>query len=253
MGVFMTVLASILVLLSNFLIWHFNKGKLRGGKVWFLVVLAILTVALIWLKDYSQNKETTSLRKNITNITDQNKLLISSSDSLTKRLSDMQQDMAQMRKENQELASSLEPFKNIANRIYPGISAEIALQKLASDISKNISKDISKIKPKLVYLGQIGPQRDPVSGLFQTSYDFSSDPTHALKDVRIRVKFDGCFVFITGGKRGLIGAGAELLTPYRDSTGFSYATGYMPEDNNIRIEVKSKNPLAIDSMGLSAR
>jgi hypothetical protein len=246
MGVFMNILASMLAVLGYFLTWISNKEKLRGYKVLLLSLAAILTVTLIWLEDYSQNKETASLRSNITKITDQNKLLISSNDSLKTKLSVIQQDIGQMRKENQELASSLEPFKNTARRSYPGINDQLALQKLASDISK--------IKPKLVFLGQTELQQDSVSGLFQRSYGFGSEPTHGLSDVQIRIKFDGKFTKITPRIRGTwVEEQGTRVTIDPDSTGFYYITGYLKEGNHINIEVISKEPLRIVSMELLSR
>lgn len=244
MEVFMNVLASILAVLGYFLTWIFNKKKLLGYKRSLLFLGAILTVSLIWWEYYSQNAKASSLRNDITNITNQNKLLIGNSDSLKTKLSVMQQDIEQIHGKNQELASLLEPFRNTARNSYPGINDQLALQQLASDISK----DISKMKPKLVFLGQTEPQIDSISGFLQTSYGFRSEPTHGLNDVQIEIRFDKRFVFITGGKRGDIVEGRGQLTPYPDSTGFKYYTRYLREGNYINITVTSKEPLNIVSI-----
>jgi hypothetical protein len=250
MELFMNILASILAALGYFLTWIFNKKKLRGYKLLLLFLGAILTVTLIWWQRYSQNKEAASLRNDITNITNQNILLISSSDSLKTELRVMQQDIAQMRKENQRLASQLEPFMNAARRSHPGINDTLALQKLASDLSK----EISKIKPKLVFLGQTELQRDPVSGLFQRSYGFGSEPTHGLSDVQIRIKFDGKFRKITPTIGGAwVEEQGTRVTIDPDSTGFYYITGYLKEGNYVNIEVISKDSLGIISMKLLSR
>ena len=142
----------------------------------------------------------------------------------------------------EQLSKSLEPLVVFAQNKYPGLNQEKALAKLASDISK--------MQPKLVFLGQIEPRRDSVSNLFQTIYGFRSEPTNGLKDVQIEIRFDGRFVSITGGKKGDIVEGGELLTPYPDYTGFNYTTRYLNENNDIEITVTSKEPLRIISKKL---
>ena len=244
MKIFVNILASLLAMLGYFLTWIFNKEKLRGYVKFILLFCAIITITLIWWEYHSQNDKAASLRNDITNITNQNKLLISHSDSLKTKLSVMQQDIGHIREENQELASLLEPFRNTARRSYPGINDQLALQKLASDISK----DISKMKPKLVFLGTTKLQQDPVSGLFRRSYGFGSEPTHGLSDIQIRIKFDGKFrTIIPTIRGGWVEEQETRLTFDPDSTGFYYITGYLKEGNKINIEVISKEPLNIIS------
>jgi hypothetical protein len=230
MKIFVNILASSSAVLGYVLTWIFNKEKLRGYIRWLLFLGAILTVTLIWGEYYSQNKESASL--------------LSHSDSLKTKLDAMQQDIGKIREENQKLASLLEPFRNTARRSYPGISDQLALQKLASDISK----DISKMKPKLVFLGTTKLQQDPVSGLFRRSYGFMSEPTHGLSDIQIRIKFDGKFKNIIPTIRGAWVEEQETRLIFDpDSTGFYYITGYLKEGNKINIEVISKEPLNIIS------
>jgi hypothetical protein len=144
--------------------------------------------------------------------------------------------------EKKMLYNKLEQFVQLAQDKYPGLNQEKALAQLAFDISK--------MHPKLVFLTQTEPRRDPVSNLFHTNYGFRSEPTNGLKDVQIEIRFNGRFVSITGGKKGDIVEGGELLTPYPDSTGFNYTTRYLNENNDIVITVTSKEPLKIVSMTL---
>lgn len=144
--------------------------------------------------------------------------------------------------EKKKLYNKLEQFVQLAQDKYPGLNQEKALAQLASDISK--------MHPKLVFLRQTEPRRDPVSNLFQTTYVFRAEPTNGLRDIQIEIKFDGRFVSITGGRRGGIVMQREMLTPYPDYTGFNYFAEYLNEDNDIVITVTSKEPLIIISKKL---
>jgi hypothetical protein len=124
-------------------------------------------------------------------------------------------------------------------------------QTAANTRSEKFASEISKI-PKLVFYGQSKPRRDSITKLYYTSYTFRSEPSGALRDISIKMKFDGTLVGVNVNMRGAIveesGTRKYIDT---DSSGFSYNTGYLREGNDIFIEVTSKKQLKILSMNLS--
>jgi hypothetical protein len=242
--ILINVFASSLALLGYILIYILNKKKLRGFKCLLVFSAGVIAVALIQMQYYSQNKEAASVQSRLTKITDQNKLLISNNDSLKTNLSVMQQDIRQMRENNQGLASLLEPFTKTARMSYPGLNDQLALQKLAADFSK--------MQPKLVFLGRSEPRRDSLTNLFHTAYVFRSQPSGGLRDISIKIRFDGVFAQAVPKIHGAIVEeyGTQMIND-SDFYGFSYTTSYLREGNDVVIDVISRNPLEVTSMYLS--
>ena len=245
----LTIITNILAVLGYLFLYWSDKQKLKRYKKLLLAGI-ILTSVTIWGNLVREIKESESkarefavIKSNFNEIKTQNEstgeqiqLLLGVNDSLKTKLAEIENG-------NQKLTVLLEPFITRARSEYPGWSDQEALQRLASEISK--------MQPKLIFLGQTEPRRDSVSNLFHTVYGFRSEPTTGLRDVKIRIRFDGRFVTINGGKRGDIveGGGSMIIDP--DSTGFYYTTRYLREGNDIEIKVISKNILNILSMSLS--
>ncbi|KPJ64251.1 hypothetical protein AMJ44_13105 [candidate division WOR-1 bacterium DG_54_3] len=220
MGIFLAVLIVFLALHSLWLNLLLDRRKHKKARKRIEIIVIILMLVAVGWNYYRQKEE----------IKEQNQLWLSQNDSLKVRLSEIS-------KSNKELTALLEPFVKKARMNYPGWNDQEALQKLASDISK--------MQPKLIFLGQTEPRRDSVSNLFHTAYGFRSEPTTGLSDVKIRIRFDGRFVTINGGKRGDIveGGGSMIIDP--DSMGFYYTARYLREGNDIEIKVTSKSILKI--------
>lgn len=251
MKITLNILTSILALLGYLLIFILNKRKLRGYKRFLVFSAGVIAVALIWMQYYSQtresalkNKESASVQSKLTEIKNQNQFLIGENDSLKTNLMVMKEDMRQMRENDQELASLLEPFTKTARIRYSGINEQLALQKLASDISK--------MQPKLVFLDQSQPRRDSITNLFHTIYMFRAQPSGGLRDISIKIRFDGVFAQAVAKIHGAMVEeyGTQMISD-SDFYGFSYTTNYLREGNDIIIEVISRNPLKATSLALS--
>jgi len=166
------------------------------------------------------------------------------SKSKAREFASLQSDFSEIKTQYETISNQLEPFITRARSEYPGWSDQEALQKLALEISK--------MQPKLVFLGHTEPRRDSISNLFHTTYVFRSEPATGLRDVQIRIRFDRRFVTITERKSGaFVEEQGTRITIDPDSTGFYYITGYLKEGNDINIEVISKEPLKISSSSLS--
>ncbi|MGB7063493.1 MAG: hypothetical protein WBF13_14245 [Candidatus Zixiibacteriota bacterium] len=256
----LTILANVLGGLGYLFLYLTDKQKLKKYKMWLLAGL-ILTTVTIWGDFAREIRESKSkarefaatdsnfseLKRQYETISGQYELLSEERNSLAAKFSDESDSLkarfSEVENSNRRLTELLEPFVNRARLRFPGWSDQEALQKLASEISK--------MQPKLVFLGRTEPLRDSISNLFHTIYVFRSQPTGALRDVQIKIRFDGRFVSITGRRTGAIGIGREQMTPDQDSAGFYYTTGYLHEENDIKIEVISKEPLDTLSMNLS--
>jgi len=244
----LTISANILAILGYLFLYWSDKQKLKRYRRWLLAGV-ILTSLNIWGyfflevgESRSEAREFEVYKSNFKEIKTQYESISGQYESLRDENDSLRTKFSEIESSNRKLTELLEPFINRARLEYPGWGDQEALQKLASEISK--------MQPKLVYLGHTEPKRDSITNLFRTIYVFRSKPTTALRDVQIRIRFDGRFVFITGGRTGAIGIGREHMTPDQDSTGFYYTTGYLHEENDIKIEVISKNILKISSMNL---
>lgn len=246
----LTIITNILAVLGYLFLYWTDKQKLIKYSKWLILATLLISVT-IWgtfIRDIKESKSTArdyaDTKRNFDEIKTQNKTmsehiqsLLNVKDSLTTRLNEIDNS-------NQKLTGLLEPFINRARLEYPGWSDQEALQKLASGISK--------IQPKLVYLGQTTPQRDSISNLFHTVYVFRSNPTTGLTDVQIKIRFDRVFISVIERKSGaFVEEQGTQITPDPDSKGFYYITAYLKEGNDINIEVISKEPLRILSMSLS--
>ena len=242
MKILLNFFAWILALLGYLLIW-INKEKIPRYKLSLVLLGVLLTSAVIWGKYYydsrqsaSAAKESALIQSKLTEIKEQNELLLSERDSLKRHMREIQAS-------NKELTLLLEPFTEIARMSYPGSNDQEALQKLVSDVSK--------MQPKIVFLGQTEPSRDSVTNLLHTFYVFRSQYSIGLRDIEITVTFDGAFVSATPRIRGaIVQEYGSRMTIDADSSGFCYTTGYLSEGNDISIEVISRKPLKVTSMKL---
>jgi hypothetical protein len=126
-------------------------------------------------------------------------------------------------------------------------SAQIAVKERA----EKLASDISKI-PKLFFLSQTQPRKDSHTNLILVRYGFRSQPSGGLRDVLIKMKFDGVLEAVDAKIRGaFVEEYGTRISIDVDSSGFSYSTGYLREGNDIVIEVISKKELNILSMHLS--
>jgi len=245
----LSILEFIVAVLGYYLLYRSDEKKLKRYRLWLFagLIMALLITSGDFVRETKESKskarEFASLQSDFSEIKTHYESIGNQYESLLDVNDSLKTKLAEIESSNQKLTALLEPFITRARSEYPGWSDQEALQKLASEISK--------MQPKLVCLGQIGPQRDSISYLFHTIYIFRSQPTTALRDVKIRIRFDGRFISITGRRKGEIGIGIDQMTPDQDSTGFYYTTGYLHETNDIKIEVISKNILKISSMSLS--
>jgi hypothetical protein len=242
--ILLLVIATFLAVLGYVFLYISNKEKLRSYKL-ILFLGAGFAVASILGNYYFQSSESAlnqskliEINEQASLIRDQNKLLLSQNDSLKIQ-------MGKIIKTNQEITRSLEPFEEIARTKYPALNDQEALNRLVSDISK--------MQPKIVFLQNKTQQyRDPSTNLLHTVYPFRSQYPTGVRDIHIKLRFDGPFISATPGIGGAIAE--EYGTQMRidpDSSGFYYTTGYLREGNDIFIHVLSRKSLKVDSMSLS--
>ncbi|MGB8657675.1 MAG: hypothetical protein WCE90_07810 [Candidatus Zixiibacteriota bacterium] len=218
----LSILEFIVAVLGYYLLYRSDEKKLKRYKL--LLFVGAIVALLIILGNFVRE-------------TNESKSKASESDSLKTKLSEIVSS-------NRKLTELLGPFINRARSEYPGWSDQEALQKLASEISK--------MQPKLVFLGHTEPRRDSTTNLIHTVYVFRSKPTMGLRDVQVRIRFDRKLVTITERRSGaFVEEQGTQITIDPDSTGFYYFTGYLKEGNDINIEVITKEPLEILSINLS--
>jgi len=211
----LNIFATILALSGYLLTYILNKEKLHRYR-FLLVLVAVIAPALIWGEYVYQARESESLKAHLNEIS----------------------------KSNKELTTLLEPFTMKARISYPGFDDQAALQKLAYDISK--------MQPKLVFWGQTEPRRDPVTNLLHMDYGFRSQYPVGLRDIQIKIRFDGRFVAVNPAIRGaLVREQGTRIVVDTDSSGFLYTTGYLSADNDIIIKIISRKQLTVTSMDLS--
>jgi len=243
LSVILNLLITILVLLGYLITWILNRQKLTGFWLFVFVSAALLAPGVVWVQYVIQEKESekqqsvaADIQKGFTEVKEQYELLHNENDSVKARLDEMS-------KREKELRALLEPFTKRAMMSYPGFNEREALQKLGSDISK--------MHPKIVFLGQTEPQQDSVTDLLHTAYAFRSQYPVGIRDIQIKVRFNRRFVAIGHDIRGaIVEEQGTRMTVHADSSGFSYTTGYLREGNDIVIQVTSRKPLDITSMEL---
>lgn len=218
----LSILEFIVAVLGYYLLYRSDEKKLKRYRLWLFagVIMALLITSGDFVRETKESK------------------------SKAREFASLQSDFSEIKTQYETISNQLEPFITRARSEYPGWSDQEALQKLALEISK--------MQPKLVFLGHTEPRRDSISNLFHTTYVFRSEPATGLRDVQIRIRFDRRFVTITERKSGaFVEEQGTRITIDPDSTGFYYITGYLKEGNDINIEVISKEPLKISSSSLS--
>jgi hypothetical protein len=242
--ILLNTFATILALSGYLITYVLNKGKLRRYRL-LLGFVALLAPALIWGEYIYQDRENKTILAKFSEIKTQYASLLGENDTLSLKVN-------QIIESNRELLGYLEPFREIWVSTYPGLSPAEASAQLATDLysKKQLARNTQS---EIILLDdRIAIQRAPNTGLTHTRYVFRSRQPYPLRDIYIKLRFDGRILNAIGRLSGAVvfEQGSEMLI-HSDSCGLTYFTGYLSESNDIVIEVVSHAPLNILSSDLS--
>ena len=151
-------------------------------------------------------------------------------------------DAAAVGKELDEIRNQFQPFKQIAESKHPRLSEQDALRELMSDMLK---------EPKLILLREIEARRNKETGLWAAAYIFRSKYVSGIRDISIRLQFDGP---IERAEYRFVGASVEdsgSSKPRISGNGLIFSTGYLKQGNELVLDVVSKQPVRLIGRQLS--
>lgn len=243
------IITNILILSGCLLEYSLDKNKHKKLRKVIIAIVFILTpVVTYWNYSHQekeskrQQKQFETTQKRFDEIKHQNDFLISKNDSL-----DYQLD--KMRAGQEQLQRKLEPFMQIARANYPALSEDEALNKLAM----HVSQTLDRMQPKVICLtDKTEFWKDSNTSLIHNIYYFRSQYPISLRDISIKMRFDGTILRAEGKIVGafVVEQGSRMIIDV-DSKGLAFVTGFLGVGNDIKIEVISNEPLMNPSIKMS--
>jgi hypothetical protein len=240
------IIAGILVIINNILHFSYNREKIAGGRLFFLILIILLTLGAVFGNYYIQMPESKIANQEYTAILTRNVRLLKTNDSLNILISEIGRQHNQMRK-------TLSSMSEIALKKYPELSPEDALERLAGNLEE-MEKTINDMRPRLIYLGDSARLAESRGENFYfTTYYFRAKGA-AVRDLTIKFGFSGYIGSVTGR----IFSGTQALEKGRiklkhDSKGFVYKLDLLPLESDLRLTVKSRDWLTVKSKEWSPR
>ncbi len=240
------IIAGILVIINNILHFSYNREKIAGGRLFFLIIVILMTLGAIF-GNYAMRLNGSGInKKDYAIVHNRNEQLFKINDSLNTFLSEISSQYEQMSK-------TLKSVTEIALKRFPELSPEDALEKLAGNLEE-LEKTINDMRPRLVYLADSTRVAESRGETFYfTTYYFRARGA-AIRDLMIKISFSGFIASVTGR----IFSGTQALEKGRiilddNSKGFRYKLDLLPLESDLRLTVKSRDWLTVISKEWSPR
>ncbi len=223
--------AGLLVFIKYTLIVAYGKSSLRGGQLFIITLLFLLSLAAITGAGFSV---ITFKHEGNTSLMDQTNHLLDENDSLKVELHDL-------KNEYYLTNQNLQPFSQFAIEKYKSITPEEALQKLTADLPK-MEAALKQIRPHLEYLDD-SVQLAGLGGMafYYTTYYFLANNGN-LKNVRVEATLDGPIREVTARTRGISPQDEVGSVKYNmDRTSFTFTMKNLPRGHELLVTVRSES------------
>jgi hypothetical protein len=149
-----------------------------------------------------------------------------------------------------DLRKQLVPFLNVATMFYPSLSDSLSLMML-SNVLGQIGKDIRRLEPRLILAYEPQFSVDEHNHTYTTTFLFRSHPPSDLKDVNIFLEFYESVIDVKCTLVANIAIGGDTLDISPDKRLAHYFRRFLSGENDIVVQVESKNPLKLKSIKVS--
>ena len=231
------LIAPIAVALAALLqIWLESRtqAKKKKGKWAIWGLLFVLLLVLSW---NDQRNDLASDRKDAEILATNNQL--------------MAQNL-NLENSNKELANQ---NVTLLSRV-DSLSLEVSQLRITEGFSE-IRQDVSSLRPSLKMLRDFRVERESETGVVNTYYYFRANPPGTLRDIGIRLRFDGEVMSSTARASGSIGSGGAIviesgtrIAEDSDRRGLLLTTNELIASNDLELTVVGADTLRVVTFSL---